>query len=73
MTKTGSRRMITCEKCQKKFLANYQQGYPGHCDPPSSLIAYAVLFTVIAIVCGIAGIFVIRTVMFLIGFVLIHL
>jgi len=59
--------MITCEKCQKKFMADYQQGYPGHCDPPSSLIAYAVLFTVAAVVCGIVGIFIFRTVMFVLG------
>ncbi len=60
-------RMVTCEKCQKKFMADYQQGYPGHCDPPSSLIAYAVLFAILAVVCGIIGIFVFRTIMFAIG------
>jgi len=59
--------MITCGKCQKKFMADYQQGYPGHCDPPSSLIAYAVLFTVVAVVCGTIGIFVFRAVMFVSG------
>jgi len=47
-------------------MADYQQGYPGHCDPPSSLIAYAVLFVVVATVCGIVGIFVFRSVMLLI-------
>ena len=47
--------MITCEKCQHEFMADYQQGYPGHCDPPSSLISYAVLFLVIAGLLGVVG------------------
>src|SRR5688572_8756240 len=59
--------MITCGKCQKKFMADYQQGYPGHCDPPSSLMTYAVLFTVVAMVCGVVGIFIFRAVMFVLG------
>jgi hypothetical protein len=55
--------MITCEACKKTFMADYQQGWPGHCDPPSSLISYAVSFAAIAIVCGIVGVYVFRTAM----------
>ncbi len=59
--------MITCNNCQKKFMADHQQGYPGHCDPPSSLITYAVMFTIVALVCGVIGIFVFRAVMLVIA------
>jgi hypothetical protein len=55
---------MTCEKCHARFIADQNQGYPGHCDPPSSLIAYAVLFVIVAAVLGIIGVFVLRTIMF---------
>jgi hypothetical protein len=58
---------MTCEKCHAKFEADQNQGYPGHCDPPSSLIAYAVLFTLVAAVFGLIGIFVFRMFMFVLG------
>jgi len=58
---------MTCEKCHTKFPADQNQGYPGHCDPPSSLIAYAVLFTLVAAVFGLIGIFVFRMVMFVLA------
>ena len=58
---------MTCEKCNARFPADQNQGYPGHCDPPSSLIVYAVLFTLVAVVFGVIGIFFLRTFMFLIG------
>ena len=62
---------MTCVKCQTRFPADQNQGYPGHCDPPSSLIAYSVLFTLAAALFGVIGIFVVRTVMFAlsVGFV----
>jgi asparagine N-glycosylation enzyme membrane subunit Stt3 len=53
-------------------MADYQQGYPGHCDPPSSLITYAILFISVAIVFGIIGLFVFRAVMLPIGFLFIY-
>jgi hypothetical protein len=52
--------MITCKKCRTTFRADDRQGYPGHCDPPGSLIAHAILFMVAAIVCGGASVFVFR-------------
>jgi len=58
---------MTCEKCHTKFPADQNQGYPGHCDPPSSLITYAVLFTVVAAVFGLIGIFIVRMFMFVLG------
>ena len=58
---------MTCEKCNREFAADQNQGYPGHCDPPSSLIAYAVLFALVAAVFGACGIFFWRTFMFTIG------
>jgi len=58
---------MTCEKCQTEFPADQNQGYPGHCDPPSSLIAYAVLFASVAGVLGVIGIFFLRTFMLVAG------
>src|SRR5690348_12615158 len=58
---------MTCEKCNTKFEADQNQGYPGHCDPPSSLIAYAILFTLVAVVFGVIGTFFLRTLCFIIG------
>jgi len=55
---------MKCEKCQAEFMADQNQGYPGHYDPPSSLIAYAVFFTLVAALFGVIGIFVLQTVMF---------
>jgi hypothetical protein len=45
-------------------MADYQQSYPGHCDPPSALVAYAILFTLVAVLCGVIGVFVFRAAMF---------
>lgn len=59
--------VMTCEKCQAKFAADRNQGYPGHCDPPSALIAYAVLFTLVAAMFGLLGIFFLRLFMFVMG------
>ncbi len=48
-------------------MADHNQGYPGHCDPRSSLFAYAIIFTIVAVVLGGIGIFVFRLFMFVIG------
>src|SRR3990170_2587301 len=56
--------MITCEKCGTEFVAHGRQAYPGGTDSPASHIAYAVIFGVAGVVCGIIGIFVFHTVMF---------
>jgi len=58
---------MTCEKCHTKFPADQNQGYPGHCDPPSSLIAYAVLFAAVAAVFAVIGIFWFRKILFVAG------
>lgn len=58
---------MTCEKCLANFPADQNQGYPGHCDPPSALIAYAVFFAIVAAVFGVMGIFFLRTVMLAVG------
>lgn len=55
--------MITCQQCQTRFHADYQQGYPGHCDPPSALLTYAVLLSAAAGVVGLISLFALRTVM----------
>jgi hypothetical protein len=56
--------MITCDKCKTQFRADYTQGYPGHCDPPTSLLAYSILFLVVGLICIGIGIFILRLVMF---------
>lgn len=48
---------MTCEKCNHRFPADQNQGWPGHCDPPSKLIAYAKWFTLIAVICGALGLY----------------
>jgi len=55
--------MITCEKCRAEFMADRYIGYPGHCDPPNSLLAYAILFGVAAVIFGIISIFAARMIM----------
>jgi hypothetical protein len=55
--------MITCERCRSQFTADRNIGYPGHCDPPGSLLVYSVMFGIVAAVCGTVGIFVLRGVM----------
>ena len=48
-------------------MADHCQGYPGHCNPPASLLAYAGLFMVAASMCAVVGLFAIRRVMFTIA------
>ena len=45
-------------------MADQNQGYPGHCDPPGSLVANSVVFAVLAALLVAIGVFVLRTVMF---------
>jgi hypothetical protein len=59
--------MVTCEKCRSQFMADRNIPYPGHCDPPGSLLVYAALFGIVAAVCGTVGIFVFRNVMLVIA------
>jgi hypothetical protein len=55
--------MVRCEKCDAQFMADRNIGYPGHCDPPGSLLVYAALFGIAAGVCGTIGVFALRSVM----------
>lgn len=55
--------MITCEKCRAEFRADRNIGYPGHCDPPGSLVAYAALFLIAAGICFCVSLFALRSVM----------
>lgn len=50
--------MITCSKCRRAYEADYASGYPGHVDAPGSYVAKAILFGLIAAVCGVTAIFV---------------
>jgi hypothetical protein len=55
--------MVRCEKCGSQCRADRNIGYPGHCDPPGSLLVYAALFGIGAAICGTVGIFAVRSVM----------
>jgi hypothetical protein len=55
--------MITCEKCRSQFTADRNVGYPGHCDPPGSLLVYAAVFGIVAVLCGSVALFMFRNVM----------
>lgn len=58
---------MTCEKCHAKFAVDRNQGYPGHCDPPSALIAYAFVCALVAAVFGVLGVFFFRLFMFVLS------
>jgi hypothetical protein len=38
-------------------------GYPGHCDPPGSLMVYSAVFGIVAALCGTVALFMFRNVM----------
>ena len=59
--------MITCEKCGSEFVAHGTQTYPGGTDAPGSHIVYAASLGIAGIACIIAGVFVLRTIMFALG------
>jgi hypothetical protein len=48
-------------------MADHTQGYPGHVDPPGSLVTYAGLFAIVSIGCFLLGQFYFRAAMFLLG------
>src|SRR5690242_4563697 len=58
---------MKCRNCRTIFAADQNQGYPRHCDPPSSLIAYAILFVMAAVAFSALGVFVLRPYMLAIG------
>ena len=55
--------MIMCEKCRSQFSADRNVGYPGHCDPPGSLLLYATVFGIVAALWGCVAVFMFRNVM----------
>lgn len=60
--------MIVCEKCHTEFQADHTQGYPGHVDPPGSLLRYCVIFLSIGLVSFIAGLFARSIILAILGF-----
>ena len=44
-------------------MADRNIGYPGHCDPPGSLLTYAAVFGIVAVLCAAAALFMFRNVM----------